>query len=194
MTSINSTELGKPRESTFSLITLDAYHLFHRYGQALGPIQGVGYVNELLSRLTRRPVNDSTQTNRTLDASPATFPLDRSVYADFSHDNQMAAIYAAMGLFKQPQPLDPTTPNRKRTWITSQLTPFSARMVTERLHCTGARSLKAEVFVRILVNDALQPLEFCGGDQHGLCTLDAFVESQAFARNNGAGDFEKCFD
>ncbi|KAF9477842.1 phytase [Pholiota conissans] len=164
------------------------------YGQALGPVQGVGYVNELLARLTGTSVNDSTQTNRTLDASPVTFPLDRSVYADFSHDNQMAAIYAALGLFKQPQPLDPTTPSRKRTWVTSHLTPFSARMVTERLQCSARRNQKTGAYVRILVNDALQPLEFCNGDQDGLCTLDAFVESQAFARNNGAGDFEKCFN
>ncbi|KAF8187185.1 phytase [Pholiota molesta] len=165
------------------------------YGQALGPIQGVGYVNELLARLTRRPVADRTQTNRTLDAARATFPLDRAVYADFSHDNQMAAVYAALGLFRQPRALDPTKPSPGRTWVTSRLTPFSARMVAERLHCTtGARGGKAEVFVRILVNDALQPLEFCGGDRRGLCTLDAFVESQAFARSNGAGDFEKCFE
>lgn len=48
-------------------------------------------------------------------------------------------------------------------------------------------------YIRILVNDAVQPLEFCGANEDGLCTLGAFVESQAYARNNGNGDWEKCF-
>ncbi|KIM38767.1 hypothetical protein M413DRAFT_241634 [Hebeloma cylindrosporum] len=167
------------------------------YGQALGPVQGVGYINELLARLTGKPVSDNTQTNRTLDASPVTFPLDRTLYADFSHDNQMVAIYAALGLFNQSTPLDPTMPDPKRTWITSRLTPFSGRMVTERLSCrkkgSGGHLVKSGEYVRILVNDALQPLTFCAADKHGLCTLSNFVRSQGYAINNGEGDFEKCF-
>ncbi|KAL1717371.1 histidine phosphatase superfamily [Schizophyllum commune] len=155
------------------------------YGQELGPVQGVGYINELIARLTGQPVQDSTQTNHTLDSSNDTFPLDRTVYADFSHDNQMVAIYSAMGLFTQAAALDPSNPDPARTWRASNLVPFSARMVTERLSCDG------EAYVRVLVNDALQPLEFCGNGD-GRCTLDAFVESQSYARNNGNGDFDKC--
>lgn len=182
---------------------------FNRYGQRLGPVQGVGYINELLARLTETPVRDNTQTNRTLDSSPITFPLNRTFYADFSHDNQMIAAYAAMGLFKQQTPLDPTwfdSNDTERTWVTSHLTPFNGRMVVERLSCdlSGTAGLVVRespekegsgrgTFVRILVNDALQPLEFCVGDKDGLCALDAFVQSQAYARNDGNGDFEKCF-
>jgi Histidine phosphatase superfamily (branch 2) len=169
----------------------------YRYGQTLGPVQGVGYINELLARLTESPVEDNTQTNRTLNSSPATFPLNRTLYADFSHDNEMIAIYAALGLFKQPDPLDPTKPDPERSWITSHLTPFSGRMVTERLSCLipeGQTSqTEANVYVRILVDDALQRLEFCGAKEDGICQLDAFVESQAYARNDGEGDFEKCY-
>ena len=80
-------------------------------------------------------------------------------------------------------------------------------MVVERLSCDSSnsgrfgrrlaprsvRSDEREACVRILVNDALQPLHFCGADGNGLCTLDAFVQSQAYARNDGDGDFEKCF-
>ncbi|KAG6843468.1 hypothetical protein H0H93_000882, partial [Arthromyces matolae] len=105
------------------------------YGQELGPVQGVGYVNELIARLTGTPVKDNTQTNRTLNASPETFPLNRTIYADFSHDNEMIAIYAALGLFKQATPLNTTSPDSNRTWITSHLTPFSGRMLVERLTC-----------------------------------------------------------
>jgi hypothetical protein len=65
-------------------------------------------------------------------------------------------------------------------------------MVVERLECGGDRPLPNRAFVRILVNDAIQPLEFCGGVV-GLCELHAFVASQKYARNDGDGDFEKCF-
>ncbi|KAK7029516.1 NAPDH-dependent diflavin reductase [Paramarasmius palmivorus] len=162
------------------------------YGNPLGPVQGVGYVNELLARLTSTPVNDSTQTNHTLDDSPATFPLNRTIYADFSHDNQMIPIYAVLGLFPQKTALDPTKPDPSRTWRASELVPFAGRMVVEKLECAK------QEFVRIFVNDALQPLEFCRSDDQtspqGLCTLEAFIESQEYARSGGNGDFEKCFE
>lgn len=158
-----------------------------RYGNALGRVQGVGYVNELLARLTNTSVSDNTQTNRTLDASPVTFPLNRTVYADFSHDNQMVAIYSALGLFPQAKALDPTHPDPNRTWRTNSLVPFAGRMIVERLQCNKAQSK-----VRIFVQDVKQPLLFCGGDKDGLCTLDKFVESQSYARNDGEGDFAKC--
>ena len=125
-------------------------------------------MNELLARLTEKPVQDHTQTNRTLDSSPETFPLGRTLYADFSHDNEMVSIYSALGLFRQlllpDQKLDPTKPSPLRTWISSNRVPFSARMVVEKLECGEAHfPLPKGVFVRIIVNDAVQPLEFCGG-------------------------------
>lgn len=151
-------------------------------------MQGVGYVNELLARLTGTPVRDNTQTNRTLDASPDTFPLNRTLYVDFSHDNQMIAIYSAIGLFRPRVPLDPARPDPARTWLASKLVPFSGRLATERLECGD------ETYVRMLVDDALQDLSFCGAGRNGLCTLEDFVQSQGYARSDGAGDFEKCFE
>ncbi|GBE80211.1 acid phosphatase [Sparassis latifolia] len=161
------------------------------YGGKLGRVQGVGYVNELLARLTGNPVRDHTQTNRTLDSSPETFPLHRNLYADFSHDNEMVAIYTALGLFRPKMPLRPKHPDPKRRWRASRLVPFSARMVVERLECSG-RAVSRQ-YVRILVNQALQPLEFCGSGD-GLCTLSDFVESQAYSRSGGEGDWEECFE
>lgn len=156
------------------------------YGQGLGRVQGVGYVNELLARLMGRSVRDGTQTNRTLDEDAESFPLGRGIYADFSHDNEMVAIFSAMGLFVQRGALDPSEPDEGRTWYASRMVPFGSRMVVEKLVCEGGE------YVRVLVNDEVQPLEFCGGE--GLCEIGAFVESQSYARNNGEGDWEACFD
>ncbi|KAM6496477.1 Histidine phosphatase superfamily [Amanita muscaria] len=155
------------------------------YGQPLGRVQGVGYVNELLARLQNKPVRDHTQTNTTLDSNRKTFPLDRSVYIDFTHDNEMVAVYGAVGLFKQEKVLDPHKMENRRTWMADRLVPFGSRMVTEKMEC-GRKE-----YVRILVNDALQPLEFCGGE--GLCELKRFVKSQKYARHDGEGDWEQCF-
>lgn len=166
------------------------YHHTHfqaRYGQALGPVQGVGYVNELLARLTGTPVSDATQTNTTLDSSPKTFPLNRTVYTDFSHDNQMIAIYAAMGIMRPLTAPDPTQPDPSRFWLVSHLVPFGSKLVIERLVCNGRES------VRMLINDGVVPLEICRAGKDGICTLDAFVSSQGYSRNNGEGDWPRCF-
>ena len=49
-----------------------------------------------------------------------------------------------------------------------------------------------EEYVRIFVNDAKQPLHFCGADSSGMCRLEEFVRSQEYARNDGFGDFAAC--
>ncbi|KAK7471989.1 hypothetical protein VKT23_000097 [Stygiomarasmius scandens] len=167
------------------------------YGQPLGPVQGVGYTNELLARLTDSPVVDHTQTNSTLDGNEETFPLGRGIYVDFSHDNQMIAIYSAMGLFPQSTPLNPTPSENKldpeRTWKVNEMVPFAGRLVVERLECSQFHSGTKGKYVRVLVNDKVMPLSFCNGDG-GICKLDKFVESQSYARNDGEGDWEKCFE
>ncbi|PSN74537.1 phosphoglycerate mutase-like protein [Corynespora cassiicola Philippines] len=183
------------------LFTVDEWHQYDYYnslgkyygygnGNPLGPTQGVGYVNELLARLTETPVQDDTNTNRTLDSDPATFPLNRKVYADFSHDNDMSGIYAALGLYNATKPLSNTT--IEGTDVTNGFSaawtvPFAARMYVEKLTCGGEK----DEFVRIIVNDRVMPLEFCGADKDGKCTLTRFVNSQSFSRSGGQWD--QCF-
>lgn len=192
--------------------------IWYRYGSELGPVQGVGYINELLARLTDHPVEDHTQTNQTLDSNSETFPLGRGIYVDFSHDNLMTAVASAMGLFRDKnfisgRVLDPTRRDDSRDWFISRIVPFSGRMVVERIDCGSPssgqgisrrtifpwaeRRVKNEdraVFVRVLMNDAVQKLDFCEGvDEDGLCPLPSFVKSQSYAKENGQGDWEKCF-
>ncbi|KAL7004282.1 hypothetical protein EMMF5_006168 [Cystobasidiomycetes sp. EMM_F5] len=67
---------------------LDLEKFYNRgYGHELGPLQGAGWINELVARLTESPVKDATQVNMTLDSDEKSFPLRAGVYADFSHDN-----------------------------------------------------------------------------------------------------------
>ncbi|KAF1923449.1 3-phytase B precursor [Didymella exigua CBS 183.55] len=157
-------------------------------GNPLGATQGVGYVNELLARLTGKPVVDHTNTNTTLDAHPATFPLHNKVYADFSHDNDMSGVFAALGLYNTTKLSNGTVKSAQETGFSAAWTvPFAARMYVEKLRCKHDK----EEFVRVVVNDRVHPLKFCGGDELGRCTLARFVESQGFARSGGG--WERCY-
>ncbi|RDA87399.1 hypothetical protein CP532_7015 [Ophiocordyceps camponoti-leonardi (nom. inval.)] len=153
-------------------------------GNPLGPTQGVGYVNELIARLTGRPVQDHTTTNSTLDSDPKTFPLDRALYADFSHDNTMMSVYAALGLYNATAELPLNrrlSPDEADGYSAAWAVPFAGRMYVEKMTCGRG----ADELVRILVNDRVVPLQGCGADKLGRCSLTAFVDSLAFARDGG---------
>lgn len=181
------------------LFTEDEWHAYDYYqtlgkfygygaGNPLGATQGIGYANELIARLTEKPVDDHTNTNSTLDSSSATFPLNNKVYADFSHDNDMSGIFAALGLYNNTKLSNVTVQSAKQTGYSAAWTvPFAARLYVEKLQCKNHE----EEFVRIIVNDRVHPLEFCGGDKYGRCTLDRFVQSQEFARSGG--NWAKCY-
>ncbi|EIW76440.1 phosphoglycerate mutase-like protein [Coniophora puteana RWD-64-598 SS2] len=233
-------------------------------GNKLGPVQGVGYIAELLARLTDKPVEDGTSTDAGLY-----FPLGRRMYVDFSHEGAMNAVYAAMGLFYDAEEgvavsglkdggiwagegegegeedggaevakkkhkhknKEAEKKDRKRaskvpeTWRARDMVPFSGRMVVERLKCDASYAPSSpsnddmgdldfedeldsnsdldavkkkkdkypDTYVRVLVDDALQPLAFCGAGEDGVCSLKKFVKSQKFARKTGQKRWEKCF-
>ncbi|KAI0166001.1 histidine phosphatase superfamily [Xylariaceae sp. FL1272] len=165
------------------------------YGYAnssLGPTQGVGFINELIARLTGQPVADSTSTNTTLDSSRLTFPLDSILYADFSHDNDMSGVFGGLGLYNTTTPLSNTTkasPKNSMGYSASWTVPFAARMYVEKMLCGGDGE---EELVRVLVNDRVIPLQNCDADELGRCTLNKYVQSLSFARAGGHWDL--CFD
>lgn len=169
--------------------TLGKYYGFS-YGNPLGPTQGVGFVNELIARLTSAPVVDDTSTNHTLDGSNATFPLGRRLYADFSHDNDMTGALSALGLYNgtAPLPKNATVSAHQADGYSAAWTvPFAARIYVEKMRCAG----QSEELVRVVVNDRVVPLENCDRDPLGRCKLSAFVDSLGFAR--AGGDWDQCF-
>ena len=70
----------------------------HAWGSPYARASGAGLVNEIIARLTDAPVLLGSGTNSTLDSNPATFPTNKSFYADFSHDNNLATLLPALGL------------------------------------------------------------------------------------------------
>ncbi|EME87205.1 uncharacterized protein MYCFIDRAFT_147886 [Pseudocercospora fijiensis CIRAD86] len=169
--------------------TLNKYYGYS-YGNPLGPTQGVGYANELIARLTNKAVDDATSTNHTLDDNPATFPLRRGLYADFSHDNDMTAIFSALGLYNGTEPLSNRTlteADHANGFSAAYTVPFAARAYFEKMLCVG----KSEEQVRVIINDRVLPLQQCGGDRLGRCSLGNFVDSLGFAKSGGHWD--QCF-
>ena len=76
--------------------------------------------------------------NVTLDNNTITFPLNQSLYFDFSHDTNTWSYLTALGL-TQFAPLLPTSHiERNRSQIRSYLTPFGGRVDIEVIKAKGA--------------------------------------------------------
>ncbi|KAG8897459.1 hypothetical protein FRB99_008131 [Tulasnella sp. 403] len=176
------------------------------YGSPFGRAQGSGWVSELIARLTGEPVHVSGSVNRTLDSDPRTFPLPPNapfIFADFSSDNNIAHIIAAMGILKDADALPSSGPPPvDRLFVSSKLVPFNTNFVVEKMSCSDVRYARNSVsidnserdavdYVRIVLNGAVVPLRFeeCGdlGIVEGMCRLDEFVRSQAFSLGGGGG-------
>ncbi|KAG9046343.1 hypothetical protein FS837_004612 [Tulasnella sp. UAMH 9824] len=179
------------------------------YGSPYAKAQGSGWVNELIARLTGKPVRVTGAVNATLDSDSKTFPLppnSPSIFADFSSDNNIAHMIAALGILNDPQPLPAHGPSPKNhLFVASKLVPFSTSLVVEKLACPqqvhfqsddpaegGTRSKGRGEYVRMILNEGVVPLDLmeCGriGVKLGLCRLEDFVRSQSFSQNGGDWD------
>jgi len=184
--------------------TLGKYYGYS-YGNPLGPTQGVGFVNELISRLTDTPVVDHTSTNSTLDDSQSTFPIGDGtrLYADFSHDNDLTGIFSALGLYNSSVlgglGLSNTTVEEvgvTEGYSAAWTVPFAGRMVVEKMVCGGSTwgfedDGEEDELVRILINDRVVKPTGCESDELGRCKLSEFLEGLGFARSGG--DWGECF-
>ncbi|KAJ5731343.1 Histidine phosphatase superfamily clade-2 [Penicillium malachiteum] len=164
-------------------------------GNPLGPTQGVGFVNELIARLTHTPVHDHTSSNHTLDNGPdawnTTFPVNRALYADFTHDNGLIPIFFALGLYNNTATL-PTTHIQSvgaaDGFSASWTVPFGARAYIEMMECAS----EPEPLVRVLVNDRVVPLQGCHADKLGRCTKGDFLNALSFAKEGG--HWSSCYE
>ncbi|GAA95791.1 uncharacterized protein L969DRAFT_50088 [Mixia osmundae IAM 14324] len=154
-------------------------HYSYSWPNTLGPPQGAGWVNELIARLTCTPVRDATQVNHTLF-----FPLDRAIYVDFTHDNQMIAIGSAIGLWQET--LDPLNPNDTRRFKSSHIVPFGGHFIFERYRCAGTDQKS----IRLLINDCIQRLDSA---DDGMIALSGWLAKQTFASRDARILYQQCF-
>ncbi|KAG2350244.1 phosphoglycerate mutase-like protein [Suillus weaverae] len=139
---------------------------------------GLGYVQELVSRLTHTPINVwNSSTNSTLDSSNITFPLNQPIYVDATHDTVISSIVTALNFTSLaatgPLPTDHIPPHR--SYIASQIAPFSSQLVAQVLSCPASEE---PTHIRFLLNDGVVPLtgiHGCTEDSNGLCALPSFI-------------------
>lgn len=82
---------------------------------------GIGYVQEVLARLNKHTIDaPMAQLNFTLDNMTSTFPLNQSLYLDFSHDTNIMGILTAFG-FTQFAAVLPATHIVERDLIVSHM-------------------------------------------------------------------------
>ncbi|CAK5262002.1 unnamed protein product [Mycena citricolor] len=161
--------------------SLDIFFWYNSgFGYPLARALGVGYVQEMVARLTHTPIPiHNTSTNGTLNDDPITFPLDHSLYVDATHEVVVLQILTALNLTtlaaQGPLPDDHIPTNR--TFKVSQLAPFATNVQFQLLSCTSTPGDQ----IRVIVNDGVVPLtgiEGCPEQKDGMCPVDAFVAAQ----------------
>ena len=141
---------------------------YHRYGSAFGSpvarVQGIGYIQELVARLTHTPIKThNTSTNATLNDNPITFPLGQSLYVDATHEVVVLnskgffsssvssylfefffKVITALNLttFAESGPLPYTHIPHDRTFRSAELAPFATNIQFQRAYTSICSSDK----------------------------------------------------
>ncbi|KAI0715319.1 phosphoglycerate mutase-like protein [Earliella scabrosa] len=150
-------------------------------GNPVSAALGIGYVQELVARLTQTPIDDfSTAINRTLDENNVTFPLNQPIYVDATHDTALTTVLVALNFTTMAAngPLPVTHIPKKQTYIGSHITPFATNLVAQVMSCAASTKPHKDSFVRFLLNDGVVPLtgiSHCTANKNGLCRMDNFL-------------------
>lgn len=122
--------------------TLDILYFYdYSYGNPTGRAQGIGYVQELMARLTSQYITSSNSSvNSTLDNNPMDFPLHQPFYADFTHDDIIVSVLTAMSMdyFNAPPSFSQFPPDPNRVFNLAHLTPFGGHLTVEVIGCADA--------------------------------------------------------
>lgn len=188
--------------------TLDMeYYYDYSFGNPTGRAQGIGYLQELIARLTNQLITSSNSSvNSSIDNNAAQFPLGQKFYADFTHDDIIVSVLTAMSMdyFKDPPNLTQVPPNPNRHFILSHMTPFGGRLITEVIGCASANPAPVSAhrtvyyptqygynpnnatnkFIRFRLNNGVLPVSTirggaCGNRTDGMCAMSNFLKSQA---------------
>ena len=159
-----------------------------------GRAVGIAYQQEILARLQAHTLTNGTgtQANVTLDNNTSTFPLNQTLYFDFSHDTNIQSILTAFGFTQFKENLPATSMPANRNLIVSHLEPFGARLDIEVIKApqpvspnrtTSYISGPPTTYVHFVMNQRTIPLNVsfpsCGNRVDGWCEINTFVSAQA---------------
>lgn len=166
------------------------------FGAPTGRAQGIGWVNELIRRIEKKPFDYNTisSENSTLDDSETFFPLDQNIYVDFTHDSVIASVVAALDFsqFSKTMPKDGPV-DGEMYYSTSKITPFAARLAAEVIECSDAD----DDFIHFTLNQRTVPIGakygtgYMAGD--GWAGLTTWLQGMS-DRNELASWQHACYD
>jgi hypothetical protein len=123
-------------------VTLDQEYFYdYSFGSPSGRTQGIGWLQELIARLTHQYITSSNSSvNSAITNNAKQFPLEQKFYADFTHDDIIITVLTAMSFdyLNDPPSLTQCPPNPNRHFILSHLTPFGGPLITEVVGCASA--------------------------------------------------------
>ncbi|TAQ89790.1 hypothetical protein B7494_g1902 [Chlorociboria aeruginascens] len=152
---------------------------------------GHGWVQEFIARLENHTLSYShSQINTTLDDNTVTFPLNQTLYFDFSHDTNIMAILTSLGFTQFSSFLPATHYPGPHNLTVSHITPFATRLDIEVIEAPWPIDEQRNYikpgdetfYVHFLLNQRTLPLganfPACGRRLDGWCELDTFLEVQ----------------
>ncbi|EGU78833.1 hypothetical protein FOXB_10655 [Fusarium oxysporum f. sp. conglutinans Fo5176] len=172
----------------------------------VGRATGLGYQQEVMARLKNHTLGYSgSQINTTLDSMKETFPLNQSLYFDFSHDTNIISILTAFGLRQFAEELPTDKYPGEHEFVVSKLTPFGARLDIEIIKAPSPVSPKRDgyldgketKYIHFVLNQRTVPLgrsfpECDVSRKDGWCDLDTFIEVQDKMAEKAQFDYS-CF-
>ncbi|KAH8929993.1 phosphoglycerate mutase-like protein [Atractiella rhizophila] len=159
------------------------------HGAPTSAAVGIGWVQELVSRLTKEPIQTHNSSTNATYHTPQLFPLNQPIYVDATHDSVFPPILTALNftLFSRGGPLPSThiPPPEKRSYVTTRVAPFAANLQIQVMTCEDDANeqrdgREKEDVVRFILNDAVLPLEDikgCASDEEGRCKLETVVSA-----------------
>ncbi|CAK7211407.1 hypothetical protein SCUCBS95973_001104 [Sporothrix curviconia] len=168
------------------------------FQSSTGRAVGIGYQQEVVARLRNHTLGYSgSQINTTLDNNTDTFPLNQSLYFDFSHDSNIVSVLTAFGFKQFAQFLPPSAYPGPHNFTLTHVVPFGARLDIELIrapkpvradragyvegnHGDGA---KETTYIHFVLNQRTLPLGFsfpeCDVSRvDGWCELETFLSVQ----------------
>lgn len=163
------------------------------FQSATGRAVGIGYQQEIVARLRNHTLGYSgSQINTTLDNNTDTFPLNQSLYLDFSHDSNIVSVLTALGFTQFSAFLPPSAYPGPHNFTLAHVVPFGARLDMEVIRAPkpvradrgGYEDAGAETkYIHFVLNQRTLPLGLsfpeCDASRvDGWCELETFLRVQ----------------
>lgn len=101
---------------------------------------------------------------------------DKKLRFNFAHDTDITPIIGALGVLspKEHLPIDRVVFDSK--WSTGDIVPMAGHLTIERLQCSSTPISDKGKYVRLVINEAVVPVDTCQSGPGYSCPLQEFTE------------------